>query len=763
MIITLYGSLALIYVVLLGCLFIYALVRRPQLATGQPWFSLTIALAAVAGLIVLWSPNLSIDSLGLLLSLAVVAMLVTYGCMVINHLRFSANSHFGNLWLILGGIWWISLVIASQTDKDLRLAEADWIVAAIQTPDLPSLVLLGGLGIGSLILFGATLYKFFRAALSEVANQALYWVINVVIVWVGSALLLSGNEFFIVMGMVVTFVGMSTMLYASAVYRVFDMGRAFRLIIRNLVVLVLTTLMVFVALIFARTMATPASFGDHLFLGLFALLVAAAQIPIRKLIDLVFARVFRRHDLDVLSVTRQYSQRLNRAIELTQVITIATETLRSELGVKNVLLLLARSLDTERIEFYLPEGVFTEYRTGVISKHSPIYHQFTIKHVPVTQFDLEHSPTYASLAKEEREFLRSLHLGAYAPIIDEETLVGVLACGTKRSDAPFYERDLELLSTLANQTGGALRHARLVTDLQRLNDETRKLNHNLEEANVQMRKLDAVKSDFVTIASHELRTPLAQARGYIDIVDTLNEQGMLDQDQVRGTVDNLRKATERMEELIAAMLDVSQIDVNALDLNFAETTVESVVRMAVEPLTDAIRQRKLTLSVRGMKGLPPLKADLPRLVQAFRNVVLNAIKFTPDGGRIEATARLHKSENSDTHDAILVTITDTGVGINAENLELIFQKFYRGYDPSLHSTGTYKFMGAGPGLGLTIARGIIEAHGGKIRAESPGFDRETYPGSTFYIMLPLNPPESARKAMNLETVPSRREIQNGTR
>lgn len=89
----------------------------------------------------------------------------------------------------------------------------------------------------------------------------------------------------------------------------------------------------------------------------------------------------------------------------------------------------------------------------------------------------------------------------------------------------------------------------------------------------------------MTIASHELRTPLAQLRGYTDIMDALNEQGILDADKTSGMIDNMRKATERMEELIAAMLDVSQLDVNAMDLRFAQTTIETVVRMAVEPLT----------------------------------------------------------------------------------------------------------------------------------------------------------------------------------
>jgi signal transduction histidine kinase len=214
-------------------------------------------------------------------------------------------------------------------------------------------------------------------------------------------------------------------------------------------------------------------------------------------------------------------------------------------------------------------------------------------------------------------------------------------------------------------------------------------------------------------------------------------------------VSNLRKASERMDELIGAMLDVSQLDVNAMDLRFTETTLDNVIRLAIEPLTDAIKQRHMMLSARGLRGLPPFQADAQRLVQAFRNIVGNAIKYTPDGGRIEIKASFIPATDpgKKTSDYLLVTISDTGVGIDKENLELIFRKFYRTSDPSLHSTGTYKFMGAGPGLGLTIAQGVIDGHGGTIWAESSGHSMEKLPGTTFYVRLPLQPPETAGRVL----------------
>jgi signal transduction histidine kinase len=290
-----------------------------------------------------------------------------------------------------------------------------------------------------------------------------------------------------------------------------------------------------------------------------------------------------------------------------------------------------------------------------------------------------------------------------------------------------------------------------LSETDRLRVQLEQLRLGFDAAKDHLHQLDAVKTDFITIASHELRTPLAQIRGYIDIFDALNESGALDPNQAALLAGNLRKATERMEELITAMLDVSQIDVNALDLRLAPASLEGVVRMAIEPLTDAFRARKLTLLARGLRGLPTINADMQRLMQAFRNVIVNAVKYTPDGGRIEINASMRPANGPDDREFVVVAITDTGIGIEPDKLELIFHKFYRGQDPHLHSTGAYKFMGAGPGLGLTIARGIIEGHGGEIWAESSGYSLEHFPGSTFYILLPVQPPGEQHRVRPFET------------
>lgn len=130
--------------------------------------------------------------------------------------------------------------------------------------------------------------------------------------------------------------------------------------------------------------------------------------------------------------------------------------------------------------------------------------------------------------------------------------------------------------------------------------------------------------------------------------------------------------------------------------------------------------------------------DNERLYQAFRNLVSNAIKYTPDGGRISVDGRKLPG-------FIEVTIRDTGIGIDPDDHIRIFEKFGRTGNASLHSSGKTKFKGGGPGLGLSITKGIIEAHGGAIWVESEGYDETNCPGAIFHVLLPLRkePPDAS--------------------
>ena len=173
------------------------------------------------------------------------------------------------------------------------------------------------------------------------------------------------------------------------------------------------------------------------------------------------------------------------------------------------------------------------------------------------------------------------------------------------------------------------------------------------------------------------------------------------------------------------------IDNNLLQLNFQPVWVNRLFAALDNELSHSLKERQQKLLINPFSGWNELTfGDPERLMQVFRNVLINAIKFTPDRGSINITGRKLPG-------FLEVTVTDSGIGIDIEDQQVIFEKFGQVGNISLHSSGKTKFKGGGPGLGLPIAKGIIEAHGGAIWVESEGFNEACCPGSTFHILLPL--------------------------
>jgi len=723
----------------------YAVLRRTRLKTGPVWLPATLLSGALATALLL-IPSASVAGLGtaqVQVLVRVLALVVFVGLVSRDLAQRSWRAFVGG-----GGLWLAVIGIASLLTEPFY-GTSGWMTRAITVATLPELILMVGTTMLTVALLVLAFRVFYVTPLPEVSNRALFWVFNSTLMMTGFTLTVSGADVLIAIGLGITTVSYVATVYAQISYRVFDIRNILGLALRLIAMITTTSVALFGALYLIERLSFDSTIGRTLFAGTLGIVIAALYVPVRELTNIVIEWLIVGRTVDAVEATKRYSYEVSRATEINELVAIATRALNHVLSVKKSGMMLVSDATDNGVELSaIPIGGLAgrQNEKTMISQGSPLYQTVVREQRAVSQFDVEFNPDYAAIPEAERAFFRSLEMSAYAPIIMDNALIGMLACGSKSNDAPLYQHDLELLAALANQTGVALRNTRLVEDLRRLNASMQELNATLGNANDRMGKLDSVKTDFVTIASHELRTPLAQVRGYTDIIDALNDQGMLDQDQTRGLVTNLRKATERMEELIAAMLDVSQLDVNAMDLRFAQASPESVLRMSIEPLTDAIKQRKLTLSARGLRGLPSIEADMQRLVQAFRNIITNAIKFTPDGGRIDITASHHEAGEAGS-DYVLIAVSDTGVGVGAEDTELIFNKFYRAADPGLHSTGTYKFMGAGPGLGLTIAKGVIEGHGGRIWVESPGYDVQDTPGSTFYVQLPLVPPENARRVL----------------
>jgi signal transduction histidine kinase len=260
----------------------------------------------------------------------------------------------------------------------------------------------------------------------------------------------------------------------------------------------------------------------------------------------------------------------------------------------------------------------------------------------------------------------------------------------------------------------------------------------MEDAHAKLQNLDRTKSDFINIASHELRTPLTKISGYSQVL--LEEPEIKFDPELKKSVISINDSAQRLHEIVESMLEVAKIDMQDLKLQAAQVEISLVLRRVCIEFAVAFKERNLNLQFdETIDHLPDILGDIDALQKAFHHVVGNAIKYTPDGGTVSITAQyLSDGDSSMPHGGVEVIVSDTGIGVDPRYQDLIFNKFYQTGSIDLHSSGKTKFKGGGPGLGLTIVRGIIQAHGGKVWIESPGYDEEKMPGSHFHVVLPLS-------------------------
>lgn len=262
------------------------------------------------------------------------------------------------------------------------------------------------------------------------------------------------------------------------------------------------------------------------------------------------------------------------------------------------------------------------------------------------------------------------------------------------------------------------------------------ISRELERANATLERLDRSKSDFIAIAAHELKTPLTLIEGYAAMLREQVSEGT-DYLQARIILKGVDNGTRRLREIVNDMIDVSLIDNNLLSLHFQPVWVNRLLKVLQEEFAESINERRQLLEVRNFPGSEEMTfGDDERLYQALRNIISNAIKYTPDEGKILINGRKLPG-------FIEIIISDNGIGIDPEDHTRIFEKFGKLGSVALHSSGKTKFKGGGPGLGLPITKGIIEAHGGAIWVESEGYDEVKCPGSTFHVLLPIRkvPPD----------------------
>jgi signal transduction histidine kinase len=255
-------------------------------------------------------------------------------------------------------------------------------------------------------------------------------------------------------------------------------------------------------------------------------------------------------------------------------------------------------------------------------------------------------------------------------------------------------------------------------ELRLLQDQLTRQNAELAAANAELRRLDELKSAFVSVAAHELRTPLAPIRGYVEVL--LDEDvGRLNDDQ-REYLETVERSTRRLLTLTSNLLDVTRIETGRVELVLQPTDLSALVKAVAVEYGRQLEGRAQQFTLLIPSDLPPALCDEARAAQIIGNLLSNASKYTPQGGQIVVTVRPAEEDGF-----IKVSVADTGVGIPVEDQPKLFTRFFRAQSAVLTRA-------SGAGLGLYIVRSLIELHGGRI-----WFESELGKGSTFYVTFPI--------------------------
>jgi histidine kinase len=229
----------------------------------------------------------------------------------------------------------------------------------------------------------------------------------------------------------------------------------------------------------------------------------------------------------------------------------------------------------------------------------------------------------------------------------------------------------------------------------------------------QLEHIEATRRELIGTVAHELRTPLASIKGSMEgLID-----GVLPAET--SIFQRIYREADRLQRLVYDLQELSRVEAGAFDLNVKPVPVADLVESTVARLGYQFEEKGVVLETDISDYLPPVGADEDRIGQVMLNLVGNALQYTPAGGQVRISGRRQGAE-------VRVSVSDSGIGITTEHLALIFTRFYR-VDKSRARAG------GGSGIGLTIAKHLVEAHGGCIWAESPGPGQ----GSTFTFTLPV--------------------------
>lgn len=320
------------------------------------------------------------------------------------------------------------------------------------------------------------------------------------------------------------------------------------------------------------------------------------------------------------------------------------------------------------------------------------------------------------------------------PLLNWGKVLGMLLMIRSEPDA-YTDDQITLGQTFAEQAALALKNALLFKEVnsftQQLEMTIAERTQNLQAAYKKLENMDRAKSDFMQTIINELDQPIKQISGY---GKHLLAAYAGDDEQTLIALVNIGEGVKRLRNTLERLQDVALIDSNDFKVEQTRVDLAEILHSLSENFSPVMRERHITCNFVHIDNLPPVIGDRSQLYKVFYHLMENAIRYTPNKGRINVRGAYHVIvENGVKRGEVQITIRDTGVGISRSAQGQIFDKFYKNKPSAVAGKGD---TGGAAGLGLAIARKVVESHNGRIWVESSGHDEIKLPGSTFYVCLP---------------------------
>lgn len=537
-----------------------------------------------------------------------------------------------------------------------------------------------------------------------------------------------GNYYLIWIGPLFSIVNVILMFYAIRKYRLFDIRFAIRSILFKIVLSLFFSFVIFFSIkIFIGASIQVSSLNIFIASFIVSLIITTLYRPINRVIRNSTDSFLFQREHDIEELIGNFGIELVKDIDIDRIMNLVIKTL-SQVTHSKTSYVFVKFKEDNSIQVWCKEQ--KELSTKKFEKLFELYLQQT-KSV-LTYEDLVENKEIFKLSDDFLKFIFDNKIELITRISSTDKFDSFLILGSKKDSSAYTSNDIKIIESLKIHIGIAVQNAYLYKSSQGFNEKlqseidkaTKKIkesNEQLAASNIQLQGLDKLKDELVDVTSHELRTPSTIARNYLSVLLRNEGETLKQYPKIYKYIEIAYQNSERTIKLVNDILLVSKIEGNHLTIKPSRYDIGKLILNLVEEFGHTTQEKNVSISSELTEHLPEVYIDSKKVREVISNLIGNAIKYTPQNGKIVISAARKGIKN------VIVSIKDTGPGISDEDKARLFKKFGR-------LEGSYKTVGeaGGTGLGLYICKNIVALHGGEIWVES-----DSGQGSTFSFSIPV--------------------------